>query len=210
MTEKAKILVVDDDLFIQEMVREILGENFNLVFATSGEDALMVAQADCPDIILLDVELPGMDGYETCRRLKEADDTAATPVIFVSGHDLIEDRLKGYEAGGEDYVTKPFDPPELEAKVVHLLKWVSEGASLKKMASYASSTAMTAMTSMSEMGVLLESLKNFNASTDYKALADAMLAGLALFGLQGAVQIRSQEGTFTLSNQGEASRLRSR
>ena len=75
------------------------------------------------------------------------------------------------------------------------------------MANYATSTAMTAMTSMSEMGALLESLKKFNACTDYNALAEAALAGLALYGLQGAIQIHSPQETLTRNNQGAASPL---
>lgn len=208
MSDKASILVVDDDSTMQEMFDATLGGNYRIVAAASGEEALAAVRSERPDLILLDVEMPpGIDGYETCRRLKEDDATAEIPVIFVSGRDCIEDRLMGYEAGGEDYVTKPFDAQELEAKIVHLLKRVEERAGLKQMANYASSTAMTAMTSMSEMGALLEAMKSFSVCTDYPGLADAILAGLALYGLQGAAQIRSPEGTLTRTPKGEASPL---
>ena len=207
MNEKASILVVDDDDFMHEMFAEALGKTYRVIPAESGADSLMLAQNEGPDVVILDVEMPGMDGYETCRRLKKIDAIAGVPVIFVSAHDGIEDRLKGYEAGGEDYITKPFDPQELEAKVAQLLKAVLERAALKKAAHYATSTAMTAMTSMSEMGALLESLKKFNVCSDYKSLAEATLAGLALYDLQGAIQIRSPQETINRNNQGAASPL---
>lgn len=205
--DKIKILVVDDDTFIREMIEDALSGHYQIISAESGADALMLAETERPAAILLDVELPGMDGYETCRRLKEIDSTAGIPVIFVSGHDRIEDRLKGYEAGGEDYVVKPFELEELEAKVGHLLRLLSERGSLKEMADYAGRTAMTAMTSLGEMGALLESLKNFNACSDYQTLAKATLAGLTHYDLQGAVQIRVPDETLTFTSQGEATPL---
>jgi len=207
MSEKPNILVVDDDDFMHEMYAEALNKNYRITPTDSGTDALFLAQKERPNLIILDVEMPGMDGYETCRRFKKTSAMTDVPVIFVSAHDKIEDRLKGYEAGGEDYIVKPFDPQELEAKVAQLLNEVSERAALKQMANYATSTAMTAMTSMSEMGALLETLKKFNLCNDGNALIDAILQGIALYGLKGAVQIRTPEETLTYNNQGCASPL---
>ena len=207
MSEKTSILVVDDDDFMHEMYAEALGGNYSIIPAEIGVDSLMIAEKERPGLVILDVEMPGMDGYEICRHLKKMDAMAGVPVIFVSAHDAIEDRLKGYEAGGEDYIIKPFNPQELEAKVTQLLRIVTERTSLKQEINYATSTAMTAMTSMSEMGALLESLKKFNACSDLNDLAEAALASLALYGLQGAVQIRSPNETLTRNSQGAASPL---
>jgi len=207
MNEKASILVVDDDDFMQEMFAEALNKNYRIIQTESGADSLFLVQKERPDLIILDVEMPGMDGYETCRRLKEIDAMADVPVIFVSAHDKIEDRLKGYEAGGEDYIIKPFDPQELETKVAQLLKSALEHAALKQMANYATSTAMTAMTNTSEMGVILETLKKFNVCDDYKTVGEAILQGIFLYGLKGAIQIRSPEKTLTRNTQGEVSPL---
>lgn len=207
MDDKTKILVVDDDVFMRELIESVLGERYCVVEANSGAEALAVAQVEHPALILLDVEMPGMDGYETCRQLKQADDTAAIPVIFVSARDKIEERLKGYEAGGSDYVIKPFDTNELHAKIDYLLNMISAQAELKEMASYASNTAMTAMTSMSEMGALLESLNKFHISIDESSLAQAVLAGLALYGLNGVVQVRTPEKTHAFTEHGEANPL---
>jgi DNA-binding response OmpR family regulator len=207
MSQETRILLVDDDSFTRKLVEDVLGDDFNVTSIDNGKAALELAQKEFPDLILLDVEMPGLDGYETCIRFKQLESTAAIPVIFISAHDHIEERLKGYEAGGYDYVTKPFDPQELKAKISHLLSLVSERGQFKNMASYASSTAMTAMTSMSEMGILLESLKKFNASIDEKELAEAILSSMSQFGLEGAVQIRLPKNSHSITERGEASPL---
>ncbi len=207
MGDTHKVLVTDDDDFMRVMIGESIGANFTIVEAASGDECLEVAARERPDVILLDVEMEGIDGYETCRRLKADFELDAIPVIFVSGHDEIEARLRGYEAGGEDYILKPFDAQELNAKITNLLAKISQTAQLKEMANYASQTAMTTMSSASEVGSLLQTLQTFNNCADFKALIDAALAGLASYGLEGAVQIRTTNGTLTTTTRGEASPL---
>lgn len=202
-----RILNVDDDAMMRELTRDELGGAFQVLAAESGEACLALLQNARVDLILLDVEMPGIDGYETCRRIRENSDLADIPVIFLSGHDHIDDRLKGYEAGGDDYIVKPFAPVELESKIKHLLQLRRERGQLKEMADYASRTAMTAMTSLGEMGALIETMKRFNTCDTLTALADAILGGLALYGLQGADQIRTAAGTLTRTEEGEASPL---
>jgi CheY-like chemotaxis protein len=109
-----RILVADDD----PVILRLLQVNFNLEgyevhTATRGEEALEKAKEHLPDIILLDVMMPGVDGWEVCRRLKEDQATAAIPVIFLSARAQDQDRRRGYELGVVAYVTKPFDPGEL-------------------------------------------------------------------------------------------------
>ncbi len=202
-----RILNVDDDAMMRDMAEDMLGGSFQVLAAESGEACLAMLQNTHVDLILLDVEMPGMDGYETCRRIKENSDLADIPVLFLSGHDRIEDRLRGYEAGGEDYIVKPFDPVELEAKLRNLLRLRRERDQQKEMASYATNTAMTAMTSMGEMGALIETMKHFNACNTLATLADACLGGLALYGLHGAVQVRTSAETLTRDEAGVASPL---
>jgi len=209
MADGQVILVVDDDELMRAMIGEAIGDSYHVIGVDSGEACLSAAAAERPDLILLAVEMPGMDGYETCRRLKGDFELDAIPVIFISAHDQIESRLHGYEAGGEDYIVKPIDLRELQAKVAALLSKLSERTQLKEMASYASQTAMTAMSSMSEVGSLLQALQSLNNCADYHALAEATLKGLADYGLEGAVQVRTPEGPMTLASRGEASPLES-
>ncbi|MBW7903172.1 MAG: response regulator [Rhodocyclaceae bacterium] len=209
MADGHKILVVDDDELMRTIVGEAIGDCYHVIGVGSGEACLEAAGAERPDLVLLDVEMPGMDGYETCRRLKNDFELAVIPVIFISAHDQIEARLRGYEAGADDYIVKPIDLRELQAKVAGLLGRISEKAQLKEMASYASRTAMTAMSSMSEVGSLLQILQAFNSCTDYQVLAQTTLRGLADYGLEGAVQVRTPDGPLTLASRGEASPLES-
>lgn len=207
MSDGQKILVVDDDEFMRMMIAEAIGDDFRIVDVGSGTECLEAAARERPDVILLDVEMPGMDGYETCRQLKGDFDLDSIPVIFVSSHDRIEARLRGYEAGAEDYILKPFSPQELLAKISGLLHKVAERAQLKEMASYASQTAMTAMSSASEVGSLLQALQSFNTCTTYPSLVEAAINGLSSYGLEGAIQVRSPEGALTRTSHGDASPL---
>lgn len=207
MEDKPVVMIADDERFIQELVTEALTGSCRVIVANDGEEALeKLAETSC-DLLIVDVEMPRLDGYETCRRLKDDPLLCDIPVLFLSGHDAIEDRLKGLEVGGEDYMTKPFNLRILEAKVKHLLALVQQRQELRSSASFATGTAMTAMTSMSEMGMLLDALKRFNTCATYPALAEAVLAALATFDLQGVVQLRVTPEVWTYTSKGPASPL---
>jgi DNA-binding response OmpR family regulator len=115
---KGKILVVDDSPAIIEMVKATLeGEGYEVIVATTGEKALKRAENTMPDLILLDVRMPGMDGFETCRRLKANERTSAIPVIFMTGLTATESKVTGFEVGSVDYVTKPIEIGEILARI---------------------------------------------------------------------------------------------
>ncbi len=103
---KKTILVVDDVPVNIEVLAGILGDDYNVLVATSGAQALEMATQQ-PDLILLDIMMPEMDGYEVCRRLKSAPAISGIPVIFVTGMDDAEDEIKGLSLGAVDYLTKP-------------------------------------------------------------------------------------------------------
>jgi CheY-like chemotaxis protein len=207
MSKSSTLLVVDDDPFIRELIADALSDVYSVVAKADAEAALVSVRAERFDAILFDVELPGIDGYEACRRLKQDAATADIPVVFISGRDRIADRLKGYDAGGEDYLVKPFNPDELKAKLARLLAWSAEYLRLRDNADYASRTAMTAMTSMGELGALLQALKKFNLCDDHESLAAAVLEGLSFYGLHGATQLRFPGGALTQAWHGTATPL---
>ncbi|WP_172597626.1 hybrid sensor histidine kinase/response regulator [Sulfuriflexus mobilis] len=112
-----KVLIVDDDERNVRILREILGDEFDLSYAIDGEHALSVVEVFRPDIILLDIMMPGISGIEVCKKIKSSLANKNIKVILVSGMSMIEDRIIGYESGADDYVVKPFDDGELLAKV---------------------------------------------------------------------------------------------
>jgi putative two-component system response regulator len=111
------ILAVDDEASNLQLLRQILQDQYRLLFAKDGTRALELARSERPDLILLDVMMPGMSGYETCAVLKSDAATAAIPVIFVTALTDTADELAGFEAGAVDYITKPVSPPVVRARV---------------------------------------------------------------------------------------------
>lgn len=203
--QKPKVFVVDDQAYYAALVGQAIGDFCTILPFSNGEAALAAAQESAPDLMLLDVEMPGIDGYETCRRLKADPSTAAISVIFVSGHDEIEDRLKGYEAGGQDYMIKPFDFKELKSKVEFLLAQAKERAELKSQVDSVSTTAMLVMSNMSEVGVLLDALRRFNACNNYQDLAQEMVRAVSNYDLQAIAQVSGVDGTVRASSSGTVS-----
>ena len=112
-----KILAVDDDPNNIAILEELLDNRFELKKSSNGEQALEIARGFQPDMILLDIMMPGIDGYEVCRRLREHDALKDTKIIMLSARAMISEQLKGYQAGADDYITKPFDGDELLEKV---------------------------------------------------------------------------------------------
>lgn len=110
------ILIIEDSLVVQEKLREILSEAYRLEVRGDGCAGIEAAQAHLPDLVLLDIHLPGLDGYEVCRRLK-AGATSEIPVVFLTAMDSEKERVKGFAAGGNDYIIKPFSPEELLARI---------------------------------------------------------------------------------------------
>ncbi|WP_051219336.1 sigma-54-dependent transcriptional regulator [Oceanobacter kriegii] len=118
MTQLPKLLIVDDQPDNLDVLVSYLAEaNLQLSVATCGEDALQLASQHQPDLILLDVMMPGIDGYETCRRLKQLPQGSKTPVIFMSALSDPQHRVKGFQAGAIDYVTKPLHRQEVLARI---------------------------------------------------------------------------------------------
>jgi len=118
MAHQSTILIVDDQLSAREVLRGLLlGEDYHMVFADDGPEALAKATQYTLDLILLDVMMPGIDGFEVCRQLRADPHLAEVPVIMVTSLDDRESRLKGLEAGADDFIAKPFDRAELRARV---------------------------------------------------------------------------------------------
>jgi len=117
MESKKSILIIDDTYTNIELFHAIIGDQYEILFATKGLEGYEAALRHLPELILLDVMMPDLDGYEVCRRLKKHPSTKAIPVIFISVLDHEEDEEKGLEAGAIDYIAKPFNVTSIKAKI---------------------------------------------------------------------------------------------
>lgn len=121
-SSKQKILIVDDEPLNIKVLTEILKSEYEIHFATNGPDALETAFSDTPDLVLLDIMMPGMDGYEVCNKLTESQNTNKIPIIFITAKSEDSDETKGLELGAVDYIKKPFNRAIVKARVkTHLL-----------------------------------------------------------------------------------------
>jgi two-component system alkaline phosphatase synthesis response regulator PhoP len=130
---KEKILIVEDDKDIAKMLEyNLKKEGFKVITASDGEDGLDLAVRQYPDLILLDLMLPGMDGLEVCKALKKESKTGLIPVIMLTAKGQESDKVVGLELGADDYVTKPFSPRELIARIKAVLRRAAEKESLSE------------------------------------------------------------------------------
>ncbi len=119
---ECRVLIVDDVKANVDVLVEALRGEYKLSVALDGERALEAALKSAPDLVLLDIVMPGIDGYEVCRRLRTSEATREVPVMFLSSLEDVKDKARGFEVGGNDYLTKPFEVLEVRARVRSLLK----------------------------------------------------------------------------------------
>lgn len=121
--DNARVLLVEDDRDLVDFLQHMLeSEKYQVLVSMDGEDALQKARAERPDVILLDVLLPKMHGFEVCQRLRQDPGTCLIPIIMVTSLTAIKDRLTGFKLGADEYISKPFEPIELLARVERLIE----------------------------------------------------------------------------------------
>ncbi|MBL4901844.1 response regulator [Desulfocapsa sp. AH-315-G09] len=117
------ILIVEDSIINQKLLAKIfIKQNYQVLIAGSGEESLEIVKHTLPDLIVLDIILPGINGFTTCEYLKKDVNTSDIPVVFISSLDSTRDKLEGFETGGVDYITKPFEPAEVIARIATHLR----------------------------------------------------------------------------------------
>lgn len=198
-----RILAVDDEPFNLEIIEEILEDlDFELKMVTSGPECLDVVEQYQPQVILLDVSMPNMNGYDVCRKLKANPNTAKIVVMFVSARGTVEERMEGYAVGAEDYIVKPFGNEELKSKLVHLNEVLIEKARLEQQIEDATSTAFNAMANSSEMGQIVNYIENIGLIENETDLGKALVNCLSGFDLQSNVEFRLESGPEHFAMQG--------
>jgi CheY-like chemotaxis protein len=201
------IFLVDDDDFAAELTAEVLAADYNVLCFSNGQSALDGLITQSPDLILLDVSMPGLSGYEVCRALRVNPAAVDLPVIFLSGMVSEEERMAGYEAGGDDYLTKPVAAEELRSKIHLAISRYAERQRLKSYLSSAFSSAMTAMSNAAELGAVLQFLRSSFKCTDYISLCREILNALNTCGLEASVQIRGRQNPACYTARGPCSPL---
>ncbi|MCF2859969.1 response regulator [Pseudoalteromonas sp. SMS1] len=183
------VLLVDDDDVNHDIAKTMLGDAHEYFSALNGDEALTLFDERKYDAVLLDVVMPGMNGYEVCKAIRRRAEHSDTPVLFVSSKDCIEDKLEGFKAGGDDYITKPFDAEELSFRIERLVKYSSEIDTLKVNCETAEEVTMTAITSCSELGQCLEFIEKSYQCNTLSDLSSAILETCSNLDLNASVQI---------------------
>ncbi len=200
MNNAVSILVVDDSLMELQVTVGYLRQYFEVQATTTGERALEMIANHKPNILLLDVNMPDIDGYEVCRRIREKD--KHLKIIFVSAYDSTSEILKGYTVGGNDYIVKPYEPIILLSKINQAIidETELEGASHDS-----ANLAMEAMTSFGELGSVLTFLRSSFRTTTVEGLANLMLRTLEAYDLEACIQLRTPKSSLNFSNLGSLS-----
>lgn len=207
MNDRYRIAVVDDTPMQCMFLKRLLDANYDVVVFPSGEDFLdAMPEYDC---ILLDIEMPGIDGYETCRRLRAQDDNGDTPIIFVSSHNSAEARVEAYEAGGDHFLSKPIAAGELNLKIESVITHRNALRDLKSQSSYAQQVAFSAMAGMGGLGVIIEFFRKSATVKSYQILGELVIEALNAWELRGGVQIRGVSEEVNLSTDSVISPLQS-
>jgi len=137
MQQKKKILIVDDEKHLVSLVSlHMRLSGYEVLVASDGEKALALAKEEKPDLVILDLMLPKIDGWEVCKRLRKESRIGDIPVIMLTARSETGDKLKGFECGADDYVTKPFSPRELVARVKRVLARAEKGSSVPERYSF--------------------------------------------------------------------------
>lgn len=198
----ANILVVDDDPRNHRIMEGILEDNFLVHSVFSGQECLDAINQNTPALILLDIMMPNMDGFEVCEKLKDNPSSANIPVIFVTGKDSLDERIRGFDVGAEDYFVKPFNHDDLLIKIKKTLNSQQQHIELKEQAKQATNMAMQAMKDTSDLGVMLRFFEASFTTKSFDDLAKHLFDTTRSFGWSVSIQIRDVFNTYNISDCG--------
>ncbi len=207
MTSKYTILSIDDDKFIHKVIARTLNPEYETIFAQTGEEGINLARMHKPNIIITDVEMPGLNGYEVCEKLKSDPSISHIPVIFLSSLDSLQERLSGYESGADDYLVKPFEADKLLSKIAALTRYAAETARLQEKITSAEKTAFMALTGSGDLGTAMQLIELAFSTNDLKKLAYALLEYAKSKKLECTLLIKKTRDSICLTTKGAASPL---
>jgi DNA-binding response OmpR family regulator len=188
---KPTVMIVDDVESNRMLLKMILEDDYNIIECISGTACLHAVKQKKPEIVLLDVNMPGISGYEVCIELRKNKASATLPVIFISALDTVEERLAGFEAGGNDYITKPINPEHVIDRVQFFIDHQAEINNAKTEANTAMQVAMEAMTSSSELGQIIEFVKSAQDISTLEGVGKKFCTIARSFGLSAGALIHT-------------------
>jgi len=191
------IMVVDDEAPNRLLMEVTLKESYDVVEAESGAHCLDLLGGHSVDLILLDVRMPDMNGYEVCKKIRSQHNTRNIPVIFLSANAMLDDVLKGYEAGGDDYITKPCELEEVLAKVK---RNICVETDKKEAIGNARSMATLAITNTSEIGLIQQFYEKSFSCGNIPELSQEIINTCQAFGLSCCLQIKTDAEIFRMSS----------
>ena len=204
MKTDCTIFVVEDDLAMRFLLASALGDRYAVEAFDSAENCLARLAEKQPDIFLIDVGLPGINGYDLCRRLKSLPGSEAiAPVVFISTYDRLDDVLAGYDAGGDDYIVKPFDVVLLERKIEHIRRVEHEKKCVLEQAKSSEELASLVLANLDEYAVLIRFLRSLNDCDNPRQLSALLFKLLAGYGLDAAIQLRLPGSELTIGKEGD-------
>ncbi len=210
MSDRGRILLVDDDpdlLAVHALYLQSLG--YEVIEAADGHKALSVLSEPSHSVaaIVSDIVMPEMDGYELCKTLKSEPATHEIPVVFVSQLDTLEEKLKGFEIGADDYITKPISPEVLGQKLNVLIGMRDKSLELQDQLAETQSVAMQAMTYSSDLGQVLEFYKNTLSAESFDDVARLLFDVTGNYGLHCTLQIITPQKILNFGDTREVSPL---
>ena len=197
------VLIIDDDKFVQKYISKALKDDFITDCADHGKCGIDMAVSSQPNIILLDVEMPGMNGYEVCDALKLEPTTKDIPVVFLSSKSEIREKMLGYEVGGLDFIVKPCDKEELIAKLKVYSHQHSSTQSLIKKADNASQTALSALSNNFELGQVIQFMEGIHQISSFDALSNRFFNLTDMLELKCCLMFCSVDGALMYSSSGQ-------
>jgi DNA-binding response OmpR family regulator len=203
MEKDYTIFLVDDDKTIRFLLQSILAGKYTVESFDCAESCLIRLAEKQPNLFVLDVGLPGISGYDLCRAIKAAPASAHIPVMFLSARDEPQEVMAGYDAGGQDYITKPFDVIEFYRKIENVQRIEYENQSLSVQVQASDELTTLVLANLDEYAVLIKFLRRLNECNNVNEIVEATLSMIQAFRLEGSVQIRMRHFERTFSAAGE-------
>ena len=202
--DKPLIYVVDEDQKVRNSIQALLDKDYAPITFDSGNAALESFSTNQPDIMLLEPRLPDQDGYEICKKIREMDPEDKTAIIFITGKDTLDERMRSYYVGCDDFLAKPIENNELVAKLEKVKRYQSKNRDLKAQQNTAQDMAFQAMTEASQYGMVLQFIKQTFTTETPTELASSAFQVLSKLNLSGSIQLRLEDKTLSLRSAEQA------